>query len=298
MKRLFIINAKAGGGRALQWWQAQRPRFEREVATGSAREWIPSSVEEIAHRLEEKLAAGFDEWVIIGGDGSWNSIANLVLANREALVGAASTLPVFRMASAGSGSDYARSLSEGEPVPADAVRLLIDGASVRYFLNMASAGLSAQVAAVKERLPDWMPRALCYAVPTLSEVWNAKPFQAELRVPGIEPLRGNTWAIFVSKGLYAGGGMRFASEVSLADGQFEISWVEKQSPLSIVLKLPSLYGAGLRSEPGVRKIRAAKAELSFSEPIAIELDGEPTRATRLGFEVVAAAKTGLRVGRF
>lgn len=297
MKRLFIINAKAGGGRALQSWRSARERFASEFKNGSAEEWIPASAVEFLNRISEFRS--FEEWVIWGGDGTLNAATNGLLRARDSGAGSELPLPVLRVAGAGTGSDYFRSLPEdGDPVHVDAVCVTIDGRDRRYFLNMASVGLSARVAAAKGRLPSWMPRALCYAFPTFSEVWGARPFEAELRVPGSEPVTGQVWGVFLSKGRYAGRGMRFGSEVLLDDGHLEVSWVEDQSPLSIVLKMPSLYGAGLRSEPGVRKFRVSEAELVFLEPQPIECDGEPTRASRLHFEVLSAAETGLRVGRF
>jgi len=296
MKRLFIINAKAGGGRALQSWRSHRERFAAEFESGSAVEWIPSSPEEFLARVSEFRS--FGEWVIWGGDGTLNASINGLLRARDSGTAADVQIPVVRVAGAGSGSDYFRSLPIGDPVPVDAVRVTIDGAERRYFLNMASVGLSARVAAAKGRLPSWMPRSLCYALPTVSEVWGARPFEAELRVPGAEAWSGAAWGVFLSKGRYAGEGMRFASEVRLDDGLLEVSWVEDQSPLSILFKLPTLYGAGLRSEPGVRKLRASEVELSFREPQPLEFDGEPTRATRLRFEVLSVVKIGLKVGRF
>lgn len=297
MKRLFIINAKAGGGRALRSWRSVRERFASELESGSTVEWYPQSPQEFAARVQE--FASFDEWIVWGGDGTLNAAINGLFRIRDSGVGTELTLPMIRLAGGGSGSDYFRSLPEsGAPVPVDAVCVTIDASERRYFLNMASAGLSARVAAAKGRLPSWMPRALCYALPTLSEVWGARPFEAELRVPGSGPVAGQLWGVFLSKGCYAGGGMRFGAEVRLDDGHLEVSWVEDQSPLSILFNLPRLYGRGLKDQPGVRKFRASEVELNFRKPQPIEFDGETTRATRLHFEVLSAAETGLRVGRF
>jgi diacylglycerol kinase family enzyme len=298
MKRLFIINAKAGGRRALQSWRSERERFASEFESGVAKEWIPQSLAELGERIVEFLSAGFDEWIIFGGDGTWHAVANRVLAHRESAGAGALALPVFRIASAGSGSDYARSLSEGAHVAVDVVRVALDGGAVRYFLNMASAGLSAQVAAAKERLPNWLPRSLCYAVPTLTEVWGAAPFRATLALDSAAPLSGWVWGIFLSKGRFAGGAMRFGYTVLLDDGQLEISWVEDQSALSILAQLPKLYGAGLREESGIRKFRAVRGVVSFAEPQDIEMDGEVARTQTLSFEVIPASRSAIRVARF
>ena len=164
---------------------------------------------------------------------------------------------------------------------------------------MASVGVGAKVAAAKERLPAWMPRALCYALPTVTEIWGARPFRLEMRLAGGgELVRGRAWAVFFSKGRYAGGGMRFASEVRLNDGELEISWIEDRSAFSVFGQIPRLYGEGLRAGGGVRKFRAAELELAFAEPQPFECDGETGTARRLAFRVVPAASSGLRVGRF
>jgi hypothetical protein len=64
-KRLFVINARAGGGRALSQWYAIRHHFRNELESGAAKAWISRSAEEFSEGLAERLS-GLRDSVPVG----------------------------------------------------------------------------------------------------------------------------------------------------------------------------------------------------------------------------------------
>ena len=147
MKRVFVINPEARGGRAGSLWKDLRPKA---LSDGDAEHFGDPGV---------LVGQSFDEWVVVGGDGSVQRAVEVLMRAKDD--GRIERLPVLRVLPMGTGGDYSRSLSLSDPVPADLGRVQAAGMT-RYFANVASVGFSAQVAEAKERNPAWLPRGLAY----------------------------------------------------------------------------------------------------------------------------------------
>ncbi len=282
MKRVFVINPEARGGRAGSLWNNLR---SKALSEGDAEHFGDPGV---------LVGQSFDEWVVVGGDGSVQRAVEVLMRAKDD--GRIERLPVLRVLPMGTGGDYSRSLSLSDPVPADLGRVQAAGMT-RYFANVASVGFSAQVAEAKERNPAWLPRGLAYLAPTLLELSSARPVELSVRSEDFS-FEGRAWAVFICKGRWAGGGMRFGVDVALSDGTFEVGIVEDFSALELVRKLPQLYAGGLKAQPGVRKFCSSKLVVEAASRLAMDLDGEPLSAGCADFEVVPASGSGLRVCRF
>ena len=286
MNRVFVINPQARGGRARSLWQGLRTTVgpkERVEHFGD-----PSGL----------VGQSFDEWVVVGGDGSVQRAVEVLMQAKDA--GRLERLPVLRVLPLGTGGDYAKGLLAGEPVPADLGRVSLAasaGGAARYFANVASVGFSAQVAEAKERNPSWIPRGLAYLAPTLLQLRRAKPIELSVRSEDFR-FEGRAWAVLICKGRWAGGGMRFGVDVGLSDGKFEVGIVEDFSVLELLSKLPQLYLGGLRAQPGVIKARQAQLVIEAARPLSMDLDGEPLTTSRADFGIVPASSSGLRVCRY
>ena len=285
MKRVFVINPDARGGRAGGLWKTMRAGV-----LGGAHEHLgdPAAL----------LSQGFDEWVVVGGDGSVQRAVEVLMQARG--IELIERLPSLRVLPLGTGGDYARSLSMSEPKPADLGRVVLGlepNGPVRYFANVASVGLSAQEAEAKEQNPAWVPRPLAYLLPTITQLRHARPRELSVQAEGFG-FEGRAWAVFICKGRWAGGGMRFGVDVELADGEFEVGIVEDFSIPLLLGKLPQLYAGGLALQPGVRKFRSSRIVIEADGVLPMDLDGEPVQACRALFECVPALESGFRVARF
>ncbi len=282
MKRVFVVNPRAGGGARRRWLEDLQRYFHRHGAEFEA--LLCRSREETIDRTRQALETGAEQVVAVGGDGTMNAVLQGFFAD-ERLVRPEASLAVARV---GTGSDYFRTVSGNrrldwrqivldprlQPVDVGVFRRPErpqDGP--RYFLNMTGFGLSADVVERKERLPRWLPRSLCYLVPTLASYLSVRPWRVRIWLDD-ELLERELLSLIVSKGIYAGGGMRFGGQVALDDGWLEVTVFRPLSLAKLLLKTPKLYRGDYAGEPSIEKFQARRVRIECLTTIAAESDGE------------------------
>jgi diacylglycerol kinase (ATP) len=294
VKRVFLINRKSGSGISPRMIERLEEYFRARDGSFDAR--LPENREEAIQQSRSALAAGAEQIVAVGGDGTANAALNGFF-DQERLVKPDACLAVAR---AGSGSDYFRGLTNGarrdwreivfEPtvcrVDIGRVEPLTTSSSIEplYFLNMATFGFAAEVVRRKAMMSPWWPRAASYLLPTLSGLMRVRPSRLRIRLDGRE-LERQCFCLIVAKGAYSGGGMKFGSEVALDDGRFELTLFRPMPPWKMILKTPKLYSGKLNTEPAVEKYRASIVEIDAEPPFLVECDGD----------VIGAAPVRLRV---
>lgn len=294
MKRKFLINPAAGGGIPAKALNEMKEFFQREdgefhpVLCGSRREMIEET--------GEALKKGFGQIVAVGGDGSVNAVANGFFdaggsaLNPEACLAVAplgSGSDYFRTLRGGSGAGWREIVTKGRIVEAD-VGFLDTGKNRGYFVNMAGLGVSAEIVKIKEKLPSWVPRSLCYAVPTIYQAPKIRPFPAKLLLDG-KPVEEKLLAAFLAKGTYAGGGMRLGGRASLDDGCFDLTLIHAMPLGEIVKNLPRLFLGDIDQVKGIEKIKVKKVEILGPKAVPIEIDGELAGTSPAAFSVIPKA---------
>ncbi|MEK6706216.1 MAG: diacylglycerol kinase family protein [Bdellovibrionota bacterium] len=292
MKRRFVFNPSAG--RAVSSRKLQKLKDFFAQVTGSFDYIIPQGRAGTISETRKALHEGIDQIVAVGGDGTLNAVVNGFFEN-GALIRPEACLAI---APVGTGSDYFRSIKgelkksawpdivlkpQVKAVDVGVLRMDCGGAAgksePRYFINATSFGMSAEIVQEKERsFPLWLPRSMAYLVPTLKKGLCPKSVRATLRIDG-NSTDVEIMAMFVSKGRYAGGGMRFAAGASLDDGFFEVTVFGKLSVMDVLMNLGSLYSGDFSKVPGVSKYKASRVDIECVKPVAVEYDGEPEGVT-------------------
>ncbi len=282
MKRVFVLNPAAGGGALGRKLRGLETYFRDR--TGSFEALLCDGREDTIKKTRAALVAGAKQIVAVGGDGTMNAVANGFF-DAGALVRPDASLAVGCI---GTGSDYYRMICGQGPVDWRDVVLngnsrRVDVALIRrlddaqalpiYFLNLAGFGLSAQVVARKERMPRWLPRSLCYVLPTLASYFRARPWQARVELD-CQQFQREVLSVVVGKGIYAGGGMRFGGAVELDDGLLEVTVFQPMSLLTLLAKTPRLYRGDFAGETKIAKYKARRVVLHASPPLPAECDGE------------------------
>lgn len=282
MNRVFIVNPRAGGGRSLRWLEQLEAYFRQR--SGSFQAAVCRSGEETSLRTREALDAGAEQIVSVGGDGTMNAVLQGFFRD-ERPVRPEASLAVARV---GTGSDYFRTVvgntrrdwreivlaPELRAVDVGVVRHLTqEPPATRFFLNMVGFGLSAQVVERKERLPGWLPRSLCYLVPTLASYLSARPWRVTLELDD-RPIERELLSLIVGKGIFAGGGMRFGGNVALDDGWLEVTLFQPLPLAKLLLKTPRLYRGDFEGEPSIEKFRARQVRFTATPAIPCECDGD------------------------
>jgi diacylglycerol kinase family enzyme len=166
-------------------------------------------------------------------------------------------------------------------------------------LNVASFGISAQIAHALEEYPQLKRRAgaLAFGLATVRAGVRYAPDETEIRVDLQAAQRGPTAAVAIANGGWFGGGMHVAPTARLDDGLLEVVRFGNLARRDFVISLPRLYRGTHYTHPHVTHSRGAVVEArsiarlegGAELPIEIEADGELIGALPARFSLLLAA---------
>ena len=227
-----------------------------------------------------------DMIVVGGGDGTLSAAASGVMQVKRPL----GILPT------GTANDLARTLG----IPADidhAIRVIgeahtraIDIGSVNgeLFFNVASIGLSADLA--RELTPDLKRRfgKLGYAVAALRVLARARPFRARI-IAEHRDVRSFTLQVAVGNGRFYGGGNIVTETAAIDDGCLDLYSLEFLHAWRLVLLLRAFRRGEHTARREVRDLRGQAFEIQTRRPRAVNADGEIVTHTPAVFRVLPKA---------
>lgn len=303
---LVIVNPKSASGTTRENWAATAADMRAHFGpfnvafTRSAGDGV---------RLAEQAAESGREFIIAcGGDGTINEVANGIL--RSGVDCELGVLP------SGTGGDFRRTLRmphtnrDAAAALRDGVTKTIDVGKVtfddhenrtisRYFVNVSSAGLAAEVIRRVKRAKvfDWLPLEQLrgkanFAVSTLQEVVEMEPSILRVKIDDGDEHSLQTIAFCVANSRFFGGGMMIARDAKLDDGLLDIVNIGDISTARLLLNAHTLYRGTLQHLTEVKVTRARKINISSadpSRPIHIETDGELPGRLPAVYEVVPNA---------
>ena len=305
MSTLLVVNPAAGGGRAARALdrvlEALAPLRPFDVFVTQ-----PGLERPAEYAARDAVLAGATRILVLGGDGSSSQALNGIYAAGGA---AALTRVSLGLLPAGTGRDYAR--SAGIPRdPVAAARALARGAAARrvdvgvitfpdgrtrLFLNVASFGVSAQIAHALEEFPQLKRRAgaVAFGLATVRAGLRYAPVETELRVDLQAAQRGPTAAVAIANGGWFGGGMHVAPSARIDDGLFEVVRFGDLARRDFVISLPRLYRGTHYTHPHVRHSQGAEVlaapGVGATQAIEIEADGEIVGALPARFSLLPTA---------
>jgi len=214
---------------------------------------------------------GIDLVVVCGGDGTINSAARGVLETGLPM----GIIPL------GTANDLARTL--GLPLdPAAAADVIAQGHRRRLdlgevnghcFFNVASMGLSADLARGLTRETKQRWGQLGYAIAAFKVLLAAKPFRATITNKDVT-VEVKTLQIAVGNGVHYGGGNVVAKGATIEDGHLDLYSLELRNVWTLALRL----GAFRRGEHGawdeVRTVRCTEFDIRTPTPQPINTDGD------------------------
>lgn len=227
-------------------------------------------------------AADVDLVILGGGDGTLNAAA-------PALADTGLPLAILPL---GTANDLARTLG----IPLDlkeAARLVVTGRIRRIdlgdvngvpFFNVASIGLSVELARELTREMKRRWGTLGYAVAAVRVLRRMAPFHAEVRIGG-EVHHIKSVQIGVGNGRHYGGGMTVEENAAVDDGQLDVYSIDVRG----WWELPLLYPAFRRGRHGVWKNvhtwYGREVEIVTRRPMPVNTDGDITTRTPASFRV-------------
>lgn len=243
---------------------------------------------------DQALADGFETIVAVGGDGTWNHVADRIVASGRQGVR-------FGVLPSGTGNDFGRSLGIAYKDPEAAVQALARGRTERvdvgrivtpsapgmpgepratgpeshprHFLNLVGFGFDIAVidAAASAR---FLKGELLYKITALQQLVRFPG--AELEVAGTDGYRrgGRQLMVTVSNGRYFGGGFPIAPRADIRDGLLHACVIGDAPPFTR-MRLFGLAGKGRHEESDRVEVHSAPGfTLTTVGPVRFEVDGD------------------------
>ena len=264
----LLVNPTSGKGRGGRLLEpvAERLRssgVDVDVVTGR-------DADEAFDRVRNRVAAGVDGVVAVGGDGLVN-IALQVVAGTDVPLG---------VVPAGTGNDIARALGLSLAEPVAAVDLVVRGATRavdlgrangRWFAGVLGSGFDSMVNERANRM-SWPSGRSRYNLAILAELRIFRPVPYEL------VLDGETWTteamlVAVGNGSSYGGGMRVCPDARLDDGLLDVTVLGPISKPEFLRVFPTVYKGTHVRHPAVTVRRARQVSLT-SSGVTAYADGE------------------------
>lgn len=284
----LIANPRAGSGRLARRWAAdilpllksKLPRFDYAFTSGRGD----------ATRLARKaLREGAGTVVAMGGDGTLNEVVNGFFENGAAInPNAALGLIPF-----GSGGDFTRTtgiprdyrkaidaLAGAKPHPIDVGRVSFadGGIPPRYFINIASAGVVADIMLKVNPLPRVLPALWRYLYGTVTGFMAHKNVRVRIAFDGGTAKEFTLTALVVGNGGYFGRGMRPAPNAELDDGLLDVVVLKDARLMKFLRILPRLYRGDVPESSAIHETRRCRTvtveRLGKNDPLWVETDGE------------------------
>lgn len=220
-------------------------------------------------RLAREAEPDFDVVVAAGGDGTVNAVLNGLAENPRPL----GVLPL------GTANVLAREIELPRDIEAVAT-LIAEGlpqpvwpgrVGNRLFLTMAGIGFDAEVvAAVDPNLKRRIGR-LAFVWAILLRVLHYRRCELRVTVDGVEHRAA---AVIAAKGRHYAGPFVLVPEARLADPKLDLVLFRDGGRIAALRYLGALLLGRIRHANGITTLRVQTAEVSTSEPVAIQADGE------------------------
>jgi len=219
-----------------------------------------------------------------GGDGTLNQVLNGMLSNGF------ENLPRLVILPLGSGNDFAGScnlrlepqqlislLEKNNPIATDVGKIIcndLSGTQVqKYFLNVASVGMGPTTVQRMEKFPGWMGSDLRYMAAILHTFFTHQPSHLSIKT--------DTWSWNGKARVWAmANGQSFGNRIYIApqskpnDGILDTFLASDVPLLKFLIYLQQLKSKKKIVDPKIQYRQGRQFEMSSSEKLAIEADGE------------------------
>jgi YegS/Rv2252/BmrU family lipid kinase len=233
--------------------------------------------------------------VAVGGDGTAHEVVNGLLRR------AAGRPPRVGFLQRGTGADLRRSIASPRRPdevaawlttdrwrPLDAGRLWTSTGR-RYFVNVADAGIGAEVVRRAARGPAVVGGTVNFLGAAVISLLRHRNTPVRLRLDDGPVLQRRIRTIAVANGAYLGGAMRMAPRARPDDGWFDVVTIGDVSRWLGIRSMPMLYRGTHGQLAQVEFGRARRVEIESDQPIGVEADGELAGTTPAVFEIVPGA---------
>lgn len=181
--------------------------------------------------------------------------------------------------SIGTGNDFAKTLNSHKNIY-KALNTIIKcnfldvdliNVSGKYFLNISSIGIDAQVAQGAKSFKKTFG-SFSYFISVLTNIFSYKSVEAKIKIDNLK-IKGKYTLIAVANGKYYGGGFNIAPEASINDGLISICVIDYLSPVKILFLFPSILFGKHVALKQVHMYTAKKVKIEYKNDYIVNVDG-------------------------
>jgi diacylglycerol kinase (ATP) len=289
---IVFVNPLAGGGRTGSYLIRIRQVFEaRNIQVQFV---MTESSDDLQTRAMQRIAAGHRLLLAMGGDGTFQGLANAAYSS-DVLLG---VLPT------GGGNDFASALGlprdpvaaadgvlSGKPRCVDLLRARTEDGRIRLYVGGGGVGLDAEAMAHASGAFRRLPGRWRYVAAALRALHGFAPLgvRAEFPGSGLRAMESKVLLAGVLNTPTYGAGLRFAPDAQIDDGWLTTVFLEDLTGLEVLALLPRLLRRGEPPSARVRRTRARRVVLATDRPSFFHGDGEILGPTPVRIEVVPGA---------
>ncbi len=301
-KWYVVVNPNAGNRKIKKDWD----RIHKMLDT-SGLDFDFAFSEYARHAIDitkKAIAAGYRDFIAVGGDGTFNEVVNGFFMQQEVDVQELKigVVPV------GTGNDWGRMFE----IPADyqkAINVIIKGNTfvqdvgkisyfeggemkIRYFVNIAGMGFDALVAQkTNKQKAEGKSNALSYFYNLFAGLFEYKPAITDISVDG-KKFSFNTFSMSVGICKFNGGGMMQLPNAIPDDGLLDMTLIKKIGLGALLAQLRNLYTGTFIKHPKVATFRAQNIRIQCRrKEFMMEADGESLGESPFDVNIISKALT-------
>ncbi|WP_349357488.1 lipid kinase YegS [Stappia sp.] len=253
----------------------------------------PEDATRFVGELAARASADRPDVVVAGGgDGTVNAVVSQAVAQDCADGLAFAVMPL------GTANDFARGQGIPTEDPQAALTLAAEGAARaidlgrindRLFVNLASGGTVTHITREADPRAKRVLGGVAYLLAGASRLGELTPSQARFEAEDFR-WEGRFLAMAVGNGPMAGGGVTLCPEAVLDDGLLDLTILPYPDMEGVLPSLSEIFnGTGDEARRIAERTRVRTLTIDSAAPLAINLDGEATSATRIEVEVLPGA---------
>lgn len=296
---IVIVNERAGAGAMADAFRRIERPLEEVVG-----DFDVAFTDHPGHAIEltrEALDDGYRRVLVGGGDGTINEVVNgwfdvdgvpRAADARLGLIPGGTGGDLRKTLGVQSQDDALRVLAADRVRPVDVGRLTYRTAhgtdAIRYFMNIASFGLSGET---DRYVPSFkqLGGKLAYVGATLRALWTWRNPRVRLTVDDDLVADGPICTVAVANGRYFGGGMMVAPDAEVDDGALDVVVLGDLSRLDLVLQTRNIYDGSHLAHPRVTSRRGRRVSAEADSVVYMDVDGEALGQLPARFELLPAA---------
>jgi diacylglycerol kinase (ATP) len=286
---LAIINPAAGGGRCRDQVGGALDRLRK---SGLTIETVETNAAGDATRLARNAyARGYRKFIAVGGDGTSYEIVNGLFPDSQSHAGDVSErVPTLAFLPLGTGNSFLRdfgdpkapdrglehamrSLETGRSRDCDVLRLTHRQGDL-YYINLASVGFAADVAAMRHRQFMGLGHAgYLLAIFVCLARLKRRPFPVRVDGAGEFDARPCLFLTF-NNSKFTGGTMMIAPDAVTDDGLIEYVRWGPIGRLGLIRNLSTLYDGTHTRHPLAERRAVRRVDFRLDGPVDVMIDGE------------------------